>query len=130
MNIKNILNEKFECDDYENSYLLNEYRYEILKHLNEKLLRLKYYIGKFIKEKQESKTLSKSIEINEKENFYNIYILLEKTLDTLLNENINMIIKILEYINSLKEFFNLYFNKYKDFLILKNKFAAKLNEVI
>ena len=130
MNTKNILNEKFECNDYENSYLLNEYKYEILKHLNEKLLRLKYYIGRFIKEKQESKTLNKSIEINEKENFYNLYILLEKTLDTILNENINMIIKILEYINSLKECFNLYFDKYKDFLILKNKFASKLSEVI
>ena len=130
MKKQNILIEQYLCDDYEASYEINEYKYQLLNHLNDKLLKIKSFIGKSIKDSKETIINNKLNEISEEQNFYNLYLLLDKSIDTILDENNNMINKILEYINDIKELFNLYFKKYKDFLIIKSKFNTKLNEVL
>ena len=130
MEIKESLIEIYLNNDYENYYKENKSKYELLSKLSEKITKINSYIEKFIKNKMENKIMKDKLSIfKEEENFHNLFLLIQQTIDTTFNQNYSMINKILELINSLKDNFKLYFRKYDEFINYQKKFENKLSEI-
>ena len=130
MEIKESLIDNYINNDYEKSYKCNKTRYELILKLSEKITKINSYIEKFIKNIMENKIMKDKLSsFKEGENFQNLFLLIQQTIDTTFNQNYSMINKILDLINDLKENYKLYFKKYDDFFNYQKKFIIKLNEI-
>ena len=127
---ENLIKENYLYHDYERSFKKNHYKNELLSFLYDKLSKISTYIDKFIKDKMENKILKDNLTTYTGDNYFiNLYLLIQKTIDTTFNENYKMINTILNYIIELKELYNPYFKKYDEFLISQKKFASKILEL-
>ena len=122
--------EEYLDNNYENSYIKNKSKYELISNLYEKLSTINSYIENFIREKMNNKIMKvKLLEYKGEENFSNLFLLLQKTIDSTFNENYNMLNEILESLRTLKGLFKTYFKKYEEFFICQKKFMNKLSEI-
>ena len=130
----NSLIKHYLSDDYEKNYRINMSKYELLSIIYDKLSIINSNLEKFIKEKIENKISKdkekdKILSYKNENKFYNLYFLIEKTIQTSFNENNKMINKILEYITQLKECLNNYNKKYHDYINYQHSFSNKLIEI-
>ena len=99
MEIKESLIAIYLNNDYEYYYEDNKSKYELLLKLSEKITKINSYIEKFIKNIMENKIMKDKISsFKEEENFQNLFLLIQQTIDTTFNQNYSMINKILDYI--------------------------------
>ena len=130
MRNERLLIDGYLFNDYENTYILNKSKYELINIFYEKISKVNSYIEKFIREKMDNKIMKdKLTEYKNEENFRDLFLLLLSKIDVTFNESYIMLNKILELIKKLKESFKLYFKKYEDFLVNQKKFENKLNEI-
>ena len=130
MKNERLLIDGYLYNDYENSYILNKSKYDLLNMFCEKISKINSYIEKFIKEKMDNKLLKdKLAEFKNEKNFHNLFSLLLTKIDVSFNENNIMLNKILDQIKKFKDSFKSYFKKYDEFVNSQKKFVNKLNEI-
>ena len=128
--MQNEIIDNYLYNDYEQSYKINNSKYEFISILFDKITKINSYIEKFIKEKMENKILKDKLSgFKEEKNLHDLFSLIQKTIDTTFNENYKMINKILNCITELKKSFKSYFKKYDEFIISQKKFGNKLMEL-
>ena len=121
--------ENYAFIDYEKSQKIVNERYEVLSFLCEKLPKINSYLEKFIKSTMENKILkTKLSSSNQKENedFYSLFLLIQKTIETTFNETFQMINEILEPLINLKDDLKSSFKEYEDFIEYQKEFKNKL----
>ena len=118
------------CDDYEESYSKNNGKFELLNLICDRLSNINSYMEKFIKEIIESKILKEKLSSSKsKDNFIELFSIIQKIIDTALNENYKMINKIIELLTDLKQYYTSYFKKYDNYIKIQEKFANKLVDI-
>ena len=82
-----------------------------------------------LKKKVENKKLRKTLSSFKGDNFHDLFLSLNQTMESIFTNNFNMFNKILKDVSNLKESFKEYFAKYKDYSAREKKLLIKLNEV-
>ena len=129
MEDKKLLVDGYLCNDYEKSYQMNLIKYESISNLYDKLSEINEIIEELIIKKSENKLLQNNLSSFNGDNFSRLFLSLNQTMENIFNINFKMINKILVELYNLKESFQPYFEKYKNFVEIEKNFLAKLNEV-
>ena len=128
-NDKTIL-EGYEFEDYEKAKEVIEEKYEILSSFCEQLAKINSYLENFIDKKVENKILKKTLPTtDENDNFYTLFLFIQKYFDRTFNETSKMIKKMVDSLTILKEEIKENIKKYEEFINYQNEFANKLNEL-
>ena len=130
MKIDKSIIEGYEFEDYEKERKILEERYEILSSFCEQLTKIYSIIEKFIDKKVQNKILKKALSTtDENDNFYSLFIFIQKYLERSFNETSKMLKKMVDLLMTLKEEIKENFKKYDEFLNYQNEFINKLNEL-
>ena len=130
MKIDKSLIEAYEFEDYENAKKIIKEKHEILSSFCERLTKINSYLENFIYKKVENKILKIALSTtDENDNFYTLFLFIQKYLDRTFNETNKMLKKMIDSLTCLKEEIKENFKKYEEFLIYQNEFIIKLNEL-
>ena len=129
MEKKNLLLDGYLCNYYDKAYEKNIIKYEIILNFSERLTEINSIIEKVLKKKVENKKLRKTLSSFKGDNFHDLFLSLNQTMESIFTNNFNMFNKILKDVSNLKESFKEYFAKYKDYSAREKKLLIKLNEV-
>ena len=121
-------------DNYDQNYKSYNSRHQLLCLIQEKLEIFKKYLGKFIKKKLDSKIINdkdkkEKFSNFKKDDFCDFYFLIEKTIETSIKNNFQMINKTIEQISVLRTKLTSYFEVYDNFCGYQKTFLNKLKEI-
>lgn len=128
MDINKLLTNGYLCNDYEESFQMNSIKYELISNLTEKFSDIYEKMQELLKKKSENKIMQNKISTLKGDNFNQLFVSLNQTIEYIFSVNLKMINKILVELNKLKESFQPYFDQYKNFVEIEKNFLTKLKE--
>ena len=129
MKEENIIN-NYLYNDFEKSYQNNMKKIEIISMIQDRLLKIDFYLSNFSTEDFEINILQKKLSLfNGEEKFVDLFLLIYNTIETILYDYSKMINKLLKLIKKIKQTFNSYFNEYNEFLNNEKKFFNYLKDI-
>ena len=110
MKEENIIN-NYLYNDFEKSYQNNMKKIEIISMIQDRLLKIDFYLSNFSTEDFEISILQKKLSLfNGEEKFVDLFLLIYNTIETILYDYSKMINKLLKLVNQIKQAFNPYFS--------------------
>ena len=129
MKEENIIN-NYLYNDFEKSYQNNMKKIEIISMIQDRLLKIDFYLSNFSTEDFEISILQKKLSLfNGEEKFVDLFLSIYKTIETILYDYSKMINKLLKLVNQIKQAFNPYLNEYNEFLNAEKKFFNYLKNI-